>query len=82
MKKVKALAMFSGGLDSILAIKLILNQGIEVEALNFGGSSVRARLGKALWNRRKGCGFRLRLLKLMSGISGCFGTPSTGTAET
>lgn len=33
--KVKALALFSGGLDSILAAKLIQNQGIEVEAFNF-----------------------------------------------
>ena len=35
MKKVKALALFSGGLDSILAAKLILNQGIDVVAVNF-----------------------------------------------
>ena len=34
-KKVKALALFSGGLDSALAIKLITNQGVEVIALNF-----------------------------------------------
>lgn len=32
---MKALALLSGGLDSILAIKLILDQGIEVVALNF-----------------------------------------------
>jgi tRNA U34 2-thiouridine synthase MnmA/TrmU len=32
---MKALALFSGGLDSMLAVKLILNQGIEVEAINF-----------------------------------------------
>lgn len=31
----KALALLSGGLDSILAIKLMLEQGIEVEAINF-----------------------------------------------
>ena len=31
----KAVALFSGGLDSTLAIKLILGQGIEVHALNF-----------------------------------------------
>ncbi len=41
---MKALALFSGGLDSGLAIKIIQNQGIEVIALNFvsyffGGSS-------------------------------------------
>jgi len=31
----KAIALLSGGLDSILAIKLILEQGIGVEAVNF-----------------------------------------------
>ncbi|MDP6685488.1 MAG: 7-cyano-7-deazaguanine synthase [Candidatus Omnitrophota bacterium] len=31
----KAVALFSGGLDSILAIKLMMEQGIEVHALNF-----------------------------------------------
>jgi tRNA-specific 2-thiouridylase len=35
MTKVKALALFSGGLDSTLAINLILSQGIEVVAVNF-----------------------------------------------
>ncbi len=33
--KRKALALLSGGLDSTLAVKVILDQGIEVEALNF-----------------------------------------------
>ncbi len=32
---MKALALFSGGLDSLLAIKLIQNQGIQVKAINF-----------------------------------------------
>jgi tRNA-specific 2-thiouridylase len=32
---MKALALLSGGLDSTLATKLILDQGIEVEAINF-----------------------------------------------
>lgn len=31
----KAVALFSGGLDSMLAIKLMLDEGIEVHALNF-----------------------------------------------
>jgi len=35
MKKTKALALLSGGLDSTLAAKLILDQKIDVEALNF-----------------------------------------------
>jgi tRNA-specific 2-thiouridylase len=37
MSRVKALALFSGGLDSILAVKLILAQGIDVEGINFSG---------------------------------------------
>lgn len=44
---MKALALFSGGLDSALAIKLVKNQGIEVIALNFvshffGGKNPKA----------------------------------------
>jgi tRNA-uridine 2-sulfurtransferase len=31
----KAIALLSGGLDSILAIRLVLEQGIELEAINF-----------------------------------------------
>ena len=34
-KKIKAVALYSGGLDSTLAIKLIQKQGIEVLALHF-----------------------------------------------
>ncbi len=35
MKKVKALSLFSGGLDSILATRLIMAQNIEVLAIKF-----------------------------------------------
>ena len=35
MKKIKALALFSGGLDSILATRLVMAQGIEVLAVQF-----------------------------------------------
>jgi hypothetical protein len=35
MTRIKALSLFSGGLDSILATRLILSQGIDVEAINF-----------------------------------------------
>jgi len=31
----KAVALFSGGLDSTLAVKVMLDQGIEIEAVNF-----------------------------------------------
>jgi len=35
MTPIKALALFSGGLDSILAARLIMEQGVEVEAIQF-----------------------------------------------
>ncbi|WP_281951913.1 argininosuccinate synthase domain-containing protein [Nitrosophilus kaiyonis] len=35
MKKIRALALFSGGLDSLLAMKLIIEQGVEVIGLYF-----------------------------------------------
>lgn len=35
MKKVRALVLFSGGLDSTLAVKVLEKQNIEVEALSF-----------------------------------------------
>lgn len=45
---MKALALFSGGLDSMLAMKLITNQGIEVKALHinigFGGREDKSEL--------------------------------------
>lgn len=34
-KKAKALVLLSGGLDSILAVKMLLEQGITVQAINF-----------------------------------------------
>lgn len=32
---MKAIALLSGGLDSTLAARLVLDQGVELEALNF-----------------------------------------------
>ncbi|WP_294654226.1 7-cyano-7-deazaguanine synthase [uncultured Fusobacterium sp.] len=46
-KKIKALALFSGGLDSALAVKVVKDQGVEVIGLNFvshffGGKNEKA----------------------------------------
>ncbi|WP_315522663.1 MnmA/TRMU family protein [Fusobacterium massiliense] len=46
-EKIRALALFSGGLDSALAIKVVQEQGVEVIALNFvshffGGKNEKA----------------------------------------
>lgn len=37
-QKIKAVGLFSGGLDSMIAIKLIEDQGIDVEAITFKSS--------------------------------------------
>ena len=34
-KSIKAVGLLSGGLDSSLAVKMMINQGIKVNALNF-----------------------------------------------
>jgi len=44
--KVKALALFSGGLDSTLAVKLILDQGVDVEAINFATPFGACKIGE------------------------------------
>lgn len=49
---MKALALFSGGLDSMLAIKLITSQGIDVHALHFDiGFSKNENMLKTLERR-------------------------------
>jgi tRNA-specific 2-thiouridylase len=64
MARVKALAMFSGGLDSMLAIKLILNQGIEVEALNFGGFFCSCKTGHSPVESAKRLGVPLKAVEV------------------
>lgn len=49
---MRALALFSGGLDSLLAIKVIQEQGIEVIALNFDTGFGSAKDKKAELQRR------------------------------
>ena len=44
--KAKALVVFSGGLDSMMSAKLLMNQGIEVTALNFESNFFKATQAK------------------------------------
>lgn len=60
MSKIKAIALFSGGLDSAIAIKLIQEQGIEVEGYYFALPFVTKeeilriqKLGKKLYIKLK-----------------------------
>jgi len=51
MKKIKALVLFSGGLDSVLAVKLLEKQGIETAGIcfssNFFGAEKARKIAKA-----------------------------------
>lgn len=58
---MKALALFSGGLDSSLAIKVILGQGIEVIALNF-------RSPFCCCEHSKGCGSSIKRMADSLGV--------------
>lgn len=70
-KKVRALALFSGGLDSALAIKTITNQGVEVIALNFvshffGGKNEKAEaMAKQLGVRLEYVDFSEKHIEMM-----------------
>lgn len=46
---MKALALLSGGLDSTLAVRVVLDQGIELETVNFSTPFCQC-------NRKNGCG--------------------------
>jgi len=62
---MKALALFSGGLDSVLAIKLIVDQGIEVLAVNIntGFGSTKDRL-EHMQNMCNQIGVELRIVDI------------------
>lgn len=62
---MRALALFSGGLDSVLAMKVIIDQGIEVVAVNvnFGFGSTKDRL-EHMQNMCDQIGAKLEILDL------------------
>ncbi len=67
MQKRKAIALFSGGLDSTLAMKLIVDQGIEVIAcnINTGFGATRDRR-KHMQNMCDQVGAELRIIDIQS----------------
>ncbi len=60
MKKIKAISLFSGGLDSILATKIIMDEGIEVIGVTF--KSPFYSPDKAI-DAAKGLGIELRVIE-------------------
>lgn len=67
MSKAKAIALFSGGLDSTLAMKLIIDQGIDVIACNintgFGSTKDRYEHMKSMCDQ---VGAELRIIDIQS----------------
>ena len=67
MSKIKAIALFSGGLDSTLAMKLLIDQGIEVIACNintgFGSTKDRYTHMKSMCDQ---VGAELRIIDIQS----------------
>ncbi len=62
---MKALALFSGGLDSLLSMKLIKDQGIDVVALNFNiGFGSKKDKKEFLYNATKQIDVPLRLIDI------------------
>ena len=59
--KMKALALLSGGLDSTLAVKVILDQGVDVIAVNFFTPFCQC-------NRKGGCAFEAKRVSEEFGI--------------
>lgn len=60
---MKALALFSGGLDSMLAMKLITKQGIEVKALNINiGFGSRADKSEIMARRASAVGASFEMI--------------------
>jgi tRNA U34 2-thiouridine synthase MnmA/TrmU len=62
-KNIKAVGLLSGGLDSTLAAKMMLEQGIEVHAINFTSPFCTCTPKKA------GCAAAVTAVKALGGIS-------------
>jgi tRNA U34 2-thiouridine synthase MnmA/TrmU len=72
---MKAVALFSGGLDSTLAVKLLEKQGIDVTALNFTSAFFSSEKAEKSAKLNK---IRLKTLKLGSGYLKVVKSPRYG----
>ena len=67
MKRRKAIALFSGGLDSTLAIKLVIDQGVEVIACNINtGFGTTHNRQKHMQNMCDQIGAELRIIDIQN----------------
>jgi tRNA U34 2-thiouridine synthase MnmA/TrmU len=63
-RKPKAIALLSGGLDSTLAVRVMLDMGVEVEAVNFTTIFCQCTSEK----RRQGCGSEAQRISREFGV--------------
>ncbi len=63
-KKPRAIALLSGGLDSTLAVSILLDMGVEVEAVNFKTIFCNCTSER----RREGCGSEARRVSQTLGV--------------
>ena len=79
---MKAICSFSGGLDSILAVRIIQEQGIEVEAVHFnngfGGCGERKGGQTPVEYRAKKLGVKLSVIDVGAELIGILRSPSFG----
>jgi len=74
----KALALYSGGLDSTLAILVLLNQGVEVEALSFTSDFGCGKNREWILETSERFGFRVDFIDLGEKLIGVVKNPKYG----
>lgn len=75
MKKAKALVLFSGGLDSILAVAVLRQQNIEVTALGFESNFYDAKKAK---ESAKALGIKIRTIDISKDMLALTKNPPNG----
>jgi len=63
-KKIKAIGLFSGGLDSVLATKLIIDQGISVTTLTFASPFLSNKNNSTIQESADQLGVSLHIIEL------------------
>ena len=78
MKKIKALVLFSGGLDSILAVKVLQEQNIEVEGITFESNFFGAEKAKI---SARDIGIKLHIIDISQDILDLVKNPLSGLGK-
>jgi len=77
-KKIKAIGLFSGGLDSVLATKLIIDQGVVVTALTFNSPFFSSKNKSIILASAEQLGIPLHIIELKEDYLRMIRTPKYG----